>query len=124
MRRDGVDLDVGTDETRARLLKAVHSAQAWAQVAVTEVLVGQGAFLSSVGSGEQLIAGDVVVEEERRGHVRAVSSTGGGDEGTAARPFRSCYRPQEGLQGGLKHSLHTQTIGMMDAAILWGERGG
>ena len=61
---DDVYFDIGADEAVASLLIAVDGAKARAEIAVAEVGVGEGAFARGIDGGEEVVARDVVVEEE------------------------------------------------------------
>lgn len=70
MRRDGIDLDcLGANETDSCLFIPVHPAQPWTEVAIPEVRIGLGPLSCSVKGRYEMVAGDVVVEEERRGKI-------------------------------------------------------
>ena len=70
VRADDVYFDGGcADEAVAGRLVAVDGAEARAEVAVAEVGVGEGAFAGGIDGREQVVTGDVVVEEEWWGEV-------------------------------------------------------
>lgn len=74
----------GGDKAPACFFVAVCGAEAWAEVAVLEVVVGEGEFAGDVVGGEGEVAGGVVIEEERWGEVEmalAVGDDGGFVEG-------------------------------------------
>jgi hypothetical protein len=59
----------GADEAVARLLVTIDPAEARAEVAVAEVGVGKRAFPGGINGGDEVVAGDVVVQEERWGEM-------------------------------------------------------
>lgn len=64
MRGDGIHFGgLGADQAHSCLVEAVYAAAARAQVAVLQVGIGQGALFGGIDGGEELVAGNVVVEE-------------------------------------------------------------
>ena len=54
----------GTDKAMSGLLITVDTAEAGAQVTIAEVGIGEGTLARGVDGGEEVVAGDVVVEEK------------------------------------------------------------
>jgi hypothetical protein len=54
----------GADEAVAGLLIAIDATETRAEVAIAEVCVGEGTLARGVDGGEEVVARDVVVEEE------------------------------------------------------------
>lgn len=73
MRRNHVDLDIGSDETHAGRLISVDAAKPGAEVAVPQVRVRLGALLGSIDGAEELVAGYIVVQQEGRREVKQSS---------------------------------------------------
>lgn len=73
VRRNYVDLDIGSDETHAGRLISVDAAKPGAEVAVPQVRVRLGALLGSIDGAEKLVAGYVVVQQEGRCEVKRSS---------------------------------------------------
>lgn len=71
MRRYDIDLGRVANEAHARGLVAIDAALSGAQVAVAEVGIGQRALLGRVSRGQPKMPWRVVVEQERRGEVKA-----------------------------------------------------
>ena len=70
MRSYRIDLDYfGTNETHSCLLVSVHTAQSWAKFTIAQMGVSLRPLLCCFDGGYQMIAGNVVVEEERRGKM-------------------------------------------------------
>lgn len=67
---DGVDHDVGANQARPRLVVAIDTAQARTEVAVLQMFVGQRSLLGRVNRREELVARQVVIEQERRCQVQ------------------------------------------------------
>jgi hypothetical protein len=75
MRRNGRYLDgFGADQAVAGGFIAVDVAQAWAEITLSEMRIGGGALFCGIRGGEEVIAGNVVVKEERRGEVQSAPS--------------------------------------------------
>ncbi len=70
----------GGDQAPACAFVAVGAAEAWTEVAVLEVGVGEGEFLGDGVWGEGEVARGVVIEEEGRGEVEMAAGDGGGFE--------------------------------------------
>lgn len=88
MRGDGIHFcGLGADQAHSRLLEAVYAAAARTEVAVLQVGVGQGPLFRGVDGGEELVAGDVVVEEVGGGDAEvafwgiSICTFGWGSEG-------------------------------------------
>ena len=88
MRGDGIHFcGFGADQTHPCLVEAVYAASARTEVAVLQVGVGQGALFGGVDGGEELVAGDVVVEEVGGGDAEvaiwgiSICTFGRGSEG-------------------------------------------
>ena len=93
VRTDDIDLNgLRTNKTMPSLLIPVNAAEARAKVAVAEVGVGKGAFTRGVDGGEEMIAGDVVVEEKWWGKMEGAVAL---DSGLRANSWMEC-RSQSG----------------------------
>ena len=90
VRRDRADLDVRSDEAYACCFVPIHAAHSRAKVAVAEVGVRLTAFAGGVGGREEVIAGDVVVQEVRWSEVKASSE----------KPLRMCESRRSPWQSG------------------------
>ena len=66
VRADDVHFHIGADEAVAGLLEAIDGAEAWAEIAVAQVGVGEGAFAGGVNGREEVVTRNVVVEKEGR----------------------------------------------------------
>jgi hypothetical protein len=80
------------------LLIPVNAAEARAKVAVAEVGVGKGTFTRGVDGGEEVVAGDVVVEEKWWGEMEGAVTL---DSGRRTNLWMECrsqsrYRPHSG----------------------------
>ena len=69
VRRDSIDLHIRADEAGSSFLEAVHAAEARAEVAFSEVCIGFRALSGGVDGGEEVVAGNVVIEQVRSGEV-------------------------------------------------------
>lgn len=68
MWRNHVDLGrFGANEARARLLESIHAAPTRTEVAFVQMVIREGAFPGGFYRCEQLIAGDVLVQQVGRG---------------------------------------------------------
>ena len=74
MRADDIDLDIRSDQAVACLLVPIDRATARAEVAVPEVCIGQGALLRGLDRREELIAWEVVLEQEGRSEVEGTAT--------------------------------------------------
>ena len=93
VRTDDIDLSgLRTYKTMPSLLIPVNAAEARAKVAVAEVGVGKGAFTRGVDGGEEMVAGDVVVEEKWWGKMEGAATL---DSGLRANSWMEC-RSQSG----------------------------
>jgi hypothetical protein len=88
VRTDDIDLSgLRTNETVPSLLIPVNAAEARAKVAVAEVGVGKGTFTRGVDGGEEMVPGDVVVEEKWWGEMEGAATL---DSGRRANPRIEC----------------------------------
>ena len=72
---DDIDLNgLRTNKAMPSLLIPVNAAEARAKVAVAEVGVGKGTFTRGVDGGEEMVAGDVVVEEKWWGEMEGAAT--------------------------------------------------
>jgi hypothetical protein len=88
VRADDIDLSgLRTNETVPGLLVPVNATEARAKVAVAEVGVGKGTFTRGVDGGEEMVPGDVVVEEKWWGEMEGAATL---DSGRRANPRIEC----------------------------------
>ena len=64
VRADDIYCNVGADEAVTCLFIAVDGAEAWAEVTIPQMGVGEGAFAGGFNRGKEEVAGNVVVEEK------------------------------------------------------------
>ena len=69
VRADDVHFYIGADEAVAGLLVAIDGAEAWAEIAIAQVGVGEGAFARGIDGRKKVVAGDVVVKEKGWGEM-------------------------------------------------------
>jgi hypothetical protein len=99
VRTDDIDLSgLRTNETMPSLLIPVNAAEARAKVAVAKVGVGKGAFTRGVDGGEEMVAGDVVVEEKWWGEMEGAATLDSGRRANSRmeRRSQSRYCPHSG----------------------------
>lgn len=99
VRTDDIDLSgLRTNETMPSLLIPVNAAEARTKVAVAKVGVGKGAFTRGVDGGEEMVAGDVVVEEKWWGEMEgaAILDSGRRANSRMERRSQSRYCPHSG----------------------------
>lgn len=99
VRTDDIDLSgLRTNETMPSLLIPVNAAEARAKVAVAKVGVGKGAFTRGVDGGEEMVAGDVVVEEKWWGEMEGAATLDSGRRVNSRmeRRSQSRYCPHSG----------------------------
>ena len=96
VRTDDIDLSsLRTNKAMPSLLIPVNAAEARAKVAVAEVGIGKGAFTRGVDGGEEMVAGDVVVEEKWWGKMEGAATLDSGLRSNSwmKRRSRSGYCP-------------------------------
>lgn len=68
MRRNDIHLGrFRSDQTHPRCLEAIHTTFSWTEIALGEVSVCARSFLRRVDGGQELVAGEVLVQEEGGG---------------------------------------------------------
>ena len=99
VRTDDIDLSgLCTYKTMPSLLIPVNATEARAKVAVAEVGVGKGTFTRGVDGGEEMVAGDVVVEEKWWGEMEGAATLDSWRRANSRMECRlqSRYCPQSG----------------------------
>ena len=66
----------GANEAVAGLLIAIDATETRAEVAIAEVCVGEGTLARGVDGGEEVVAGNIVVEEEGWGQMKGTVGLG------------------------------------------------